>query len=492
MFRDALAYGIGIVHPTWEVRRGTRRRKVKEGGLFGLFQTETVQEVDEIFYEGNSLLNIDPYLFLPDVNVPINDIQKGEYVGWMRHTNYNDLLSEEQVDEDVFNVRFLQRFRGRKSSIYSSENSGRNVKTGMTRSENTTVLSPVDEINMYVKLIPKDWGLGDKDIPEKWFFQICQDEVITKATPANFDHDRFPIAVCAPDFDGYSTAPLSRLEILGGLQETLDWLFNSHIANVRKAINDMIVYDPYLINSTDLKDPEPGKLIRMRRPGWGRGRIQDAVQQLQVTDITRANIADSSWIIDGMQKVAGTDSQVMGGLRKGGPDRLTAKEFQGTQAGAVSRLERIARIIGMQAMQDIGEFFGYHSQQLMSQDTYVKIVGDWQTLLLQELKGKTSRGRAKVTPDQILVDFDVVVRDGSIPGGNYSQSWMKLFEIISTNPGLAQKFDLTRIFTHIARNNGAKNVNDFLIRGGDINPQIEQDAGIEQAVQQGNIAPIGG
>ena len=33
----------------------------------------------------------------------------------------------------------------------------------------------------------------------------------------------------------------------------------------------MLVVDPYLVNINDLKDPQPGKLIRLRRPAWGRG-----------------------------------------------------------------------------------------------------------------------------------------------------------------------------------------------------------------------------
>jgi hypothetical protein len=124
----------------------------------------------------------------------------------------------------------------------------------------------------------------------------------------------FPVAVAAPDFDGYSPTPMSRLEILYGLQEVLDFLFNSHVANVRKAVNDMIIVDPQLVNINDLKDPKPGKLIRLRRPAWGRG-VKDVAMQLGINDITRANIADSSYIVNWMQKIAATDDPMMGSLR---------------------------------------------------------------------------------------------------------------------------------------------------------------------------------
>ena len=76
---------------------------------------------------------------------------------------------------------------------------------------------------------------------------------MVRAKPLGLSHGMYPIACIAPDFDGYSVAPLSRLEMLQGLQTTVDWLFNSHIANVRKAINDMLIVDPYMLNMKDLQ-----------------------------------------------------------------------------------------------------------------------------------------------------------------------------------------------------------------------------------------------
>ncbi len=463
MFRDSFSYGMGVVAPIWKVHsRGN--------------------------FEGNALENIDPYLYLPDPNVPADKIQEGEYVGWVNKTNYPDLLMEEQTNDDMFNVRYLKKLVNKRSSVFSTDNSGRNIRTGATKS-NSSLLNPTDEIPMYVKLIPDEWGLGDSDVPERWFFRLAADSVVTTARPADFDHDKYPIAVCAPDFDGYSSTPLSRLEILGGLQGVLDWLFNSHIANVRKAINDMLIYDPQLVNSNDLKDPKPGKLIRMRRPAWGKG-VKDAVQQLQVNDITRANIGDSTWIVQWMQKIGATDDAAMGSLRSGGPERLTKAEFQGTATGAVSRLERIAKVVGLQGLHDIGEFFADHTQQMMTEDMYIKVNGEWTELLLQEYSNSISRGRMTVSPNQLDIMYDVLIRDGSIPGGNFSEVWMRMFETIAADPRLSQEFDIVKIFKHIARNAGAKNVNEFVRRGGNIAPQIMPDEQVADQVQQGNVIPL--
>lgn len=497
MFRDSLAYGVGYVGSYWEKRNGIVARV--ETGFFG--GKKKVYEEKTIF-EGNALENIDPYLSLPDPNTPVHKVQKGEFFGWVERTNYSDLLEKEQNGNEYFNVRYLDKVHSKSTSIYGEDKSDRNKKsTQGKRNRYHTEASvggqvkggmgatkPTDVIHLFVKLIPKEWELGSSEYPEKWLFSVAADSVIVRAKPLGLNHGLFPVAVAAPDFDGYSATPISRLEMLYGLQGVLDWLFNAHIANVRKTINDMLIYDPYLINSKDINSPEAGKRIRIRRPGWGRG-VKDSVMQLGVGDVTKQHIADSSWIVNWMQKIGGADDIAMGSLRQGGPERLTSAEFQGTQMGQLSRLGRLARIIGMQAMQDIGEMFGSYSQQFMTEKTFVQATGDWQQVLIKEYgmaELAKTRGRINVSPMDLLVNYDVKVRDGSIPGGNFSDVWVRMFETLAKIPELYKQFDLPRIFMHIARNNGAKNVNDF------VRVKVLPDDMAQLEAQKGNIIPAGG
>jgi hypothetical protein len=467
MFRDAMVYGMGIVVPTWVKRKGRRTVK-EEKGFFSSFRDRFVAQgfrkvtEDVVLFEGNDLINIDPYLALPDPNVSIHEIQKGEFFGWGDRTNYMSLLREEGVDDELFNVQFLRNLTNKESSIFTIDASERDLKNaGPWRDNNPNVSTPLDVIYMTVDLIPKEWELSNKEYPEKWSFGLGADEVVVKAQPLDLDHDLLPVAVCAPDFDGYSTSPVSRMEILYGLQETLDWMFNTHIKNVRKAVNDMLVVDPYLININDVKNPEPGKLIRTRRPAWGKG-VKDAVQQLNVVDITRGHVADSAFIVNWMQKIGGADDASMGSLRVGGPERLTGQEFKGTQARQFSRMERIAKLIGLQSMQDIGYMFASHTQQMMDEPLYVTTTGRWREVLETDYGESVSKGRMEVSPFDLLVDYDLKVRDGSVPGGGFNEVWIKLFEIITATPALEQRFDSVRIFKHIAKNSGAKNVDEFV------------------------------
>lgn len=491
-FRDSLAYGIGVVAPGWEVRRG-RRTARKEGFLYSalgrVMRTGFLKTSEEkVLFEGNKLDNIDPYRYLPDPNVGVHEVQKGEFVGWVARDNYMDMLTTEQDDDSMFNVKYIKHVKN-KRSIYSTEESERERKYGGALSNLAyATTNRVDNIYMFIKLIPKDWKLSPRETPEKWLFGLCNDSIIFKATPTEMDHNLFPVAVAAPDFDGYSSTPVARLEVMYGLQHILDWLFNSHIANVRKAINDMLVVDPYLVNINDLKDPKPGKLIRLRRPAWGRG-VEKVVQQLKVEDITRSNIADSVYITQWMEKIAAADASAMGALRQGGPERLTKAEFQGTRGSSMSRLERIAKIIGLQSMQDIGYMFASHAQQMMEEEHFVKVAGRWRETLANEYG--VQGASMKVSPLDILVDYDLKVRDGSIPGGNFSQAWINLYKVISATPELMKELDTVRIFFHIARGLGAKNVEDFRRNTGRIQPVVKSNEVVAREVEKGNLVAVG-
>src|SRR5699024_11071291 len=274
--------------------------------------------------------------------------QDAEFVGFVRRTNYYNLLPEDGKGA-VFNVRYLKG-KDCTSRYWGSQ---RDQKAQTTTVGDTSVLRPVDVVYLYINIIPKDWGLGDYEEPEKWLFAIAADKYIIQAQPLDLDHNMFPVAVCAPTFDGYSSAPLSRLELLGGMQELLDWLLNSHVANVRKTINDMIIYDPYMLNTADLTDPKPGKLVRARRAAWGKD-IRGSIQQLQINDVTRQHIADAQLTMGLMNQISGADDAMMGTLRQGGPERLSAAEFSGTQSQALGRLQSLAMIVGQQRIQDVG------------------------------------------------------------------------------------------------------------------------------------------
>ena len=494
-FRDGWAYGVGGAAPYWDKVMG-KKMTVTDGGFFSAIFGKMIgtgkQRVpkDTVLYEGNFIRNIDPYSMLPDPNVPIHEVQKGESFGWIETSNYLELLSKENSSQGYFNVKYLDGLRGSAgSSIYNKtkSGSGRDERFGTGGGSNTST-SPIDVAYIYINLIPKEWKLSTGENPEKWLFCVAADKTIIYAKPLGLNHEMFPVATCSPDFDGYSVSPVSRLELIGGLQTSLDWLINSHIANVRKSINDMLVVDPSLVNINDLLDPAPGKLIRMRRAAWGRG-VENAVKQLQVTDITKTHIQDSAYITELIKTCSGSVDSVMG-LARSGSERVSADESRGTRMAALSRLAKAAKVVSLQMMQDLSYMMASHTQQLMSRDLYIDTTGRWEDELRSQY---VDQSRIKVSPMDISIDYDVITGDGSLPTGENADIMVQLFQSISSQPVLSSQFDLVRIFQRIAMMMGIKDVNEFRAQNKPM-PQVNAtqvpDQNVLAEAQKGNLVPI--
>lgn len=498
MWRDGFAYGIGVASPVWHRQYG-KVTEVRQPTVFEQLMGKGPRKVtrDGLLYEGNKLVNIDPYRFLPDPNASAHDVQDGEFVGWVERTNYMNLLRMENDPEGfLFNVQYVKHIDG--TSSLDRDDARRDVRTGIDRRVNTN--NPVDVIWLYVDLIPEEWKLGRGKAPEKWLFALAGDSIIIAAQPIGLDHNMFPVVVCAPDYDGYSAAPASRLGIISDMQNIVDFLFTSHILNVRKAINDMLVVDPSLVNVFDLMDPKPGKLIRLRRAAWGRSGVKDAVQQLAVTDVTQNHMSDASAMMAMMDQVSGSTDMLKGVVQRRGP-RVSAAEATGARQSGLSRLEKTARIISMQAMRPLAYMMASHVQQLMEEDTFVKMTGSLAQRLMQDMgmppelvqMGMDGMGRpmakVAVSPMDLLVHYDVLEHDGTIPGSENTDGLIDVFQTLAQQPVVGAQFNMVNIMKSIARGLGVKNIDDYILQ----QPiQVMPDEQVLAGAQAGNFAPYQG
>jgi len=496
-WRDALLYGFGVMTPRWTTETNPtyvirpQTEMDHEGNTVVTGRTKEVE--NKITWEGTKLLNIDPFDYLPDPNVPVHKVDDYEYAGWIEVDNRLSLLSREDQDsEGLFNCQYLEKVR-RKSSLFAAdvgrEGGARDDRpTGGDYNRDSNV---VDVVCQYRWLVPKEWGLGGSDVPEIWFFRIAADEVIIQAEPMDTFYGKIPMIVAAPDTDGYSVAPTSRMEIIYGLQEVVDWLFGSHIDNVSKAINDMLIVDPFKINVNDLLDPGPGKLVRTRRAAWGTG-VRDAVEQLKVTDVTANHMNSVQSVIEIIRNTSAAVDSVQGIMRSG-PERVTAEESRNTRMSALGRLQKIARLIHTQSHRRMGTMLASNNIQYMSQEHYVRISGDTQFKLIQlyGIEAEALEDRILVNPLDLCAQMDVRPLDLSNKSPEMVNSWMQLYSMIPNNPELMQTMDSTRIFLNIAKMMGARNATEFL-RKGQINPHVVSDAEAQRMQAAGEVSPIGG
>ncbi len=493
MWRDAFSYNMGVIAPKWTREYGASTEVEEFGILDAINQTFNVRERRrtsrrQMMYEGHELENIDPYRYLPDPNVPVHEVQKSEFVGWISRTNEMELLRRERDREEFFNGRYVRKAMddARSALIMNDASEGqrrRNVRDQPDNAYN----NPVDEIWMYVDLIPSEWNLGSSQEPEKWQFGVAGDSVIIAARPLNLDHNKFPVVVASPDYDGHSIAPPSRMEIVQDMQQIIDFLYSSHLMNIRKAINDMFIVDPKLVNIHDVKDPKPGKLIRMRRMAWGQGRIDEGIQQLDVADVTKGHIEEGSYLLNVMEQSTGATDMAKGVVQNEGP-RISAAASQGARQSVLSRMEKAARIIGYQAHQPLGKLLAYQTQQLMSRETWVKIQGEQNQQSGKGFSQEVQGGKVKVEPEDIVIPFDITATDPSVPGSEDVETWTNLYQVVAQNPQLAKQFDMVKMFKHIARQMGAKNIDNFVQRTQ--RPEVRPDEEVARERERGNLQPM--
>ncbi len=466
-WRDAFCYGLGVLASGWEKRTGpvTVREEVPDydiesGVTVGSKFITTLSE--QVLYEGNFLTNISPYVYLPDPCVPIHEVQRGEFVGYVATDNLMSILGREFNDnksEDAvwFNGKYLKGLPGRSAYFVDSDSPVADSRYDVQE----RVSHPIDVIHMYITLIPKDWELGSSEKPEKWVFSLANDRVIIRAQPLNLDHDMYPVAICAPDFDGYKVTPTSRMEAIWGLQHATDWLLNSHIRDQRKNVHGRYIVDPQQVMMGGLEDPDQS-IIYLRPSSWGRN-PKDAIFPLPVNNVTQVNVANMSALMNIMQEATGAQSPIQGTQRQGG-ERVTAREVGVTSSSALGRITRAVEVGQLQGMQDLAFQLASNTKQLLTESTYVSIVGRMEDDLNDELRGelKDNNNRLPVSPLDLNVGFDVVMANTVSSVREMSGEQMaQYFQVVAGNEELSRNIDMYRWMRYIFRQLGFRNLPDF-------------------------------
>lgn len=492
-FRDSYSVGFGVMVPIWDVKKQMviRTRDVKDTGLFSFGRNRTEEYEDErIIYEGNKLYNVDPYTFFPDPNVSISNIQEAEYYSYLERTSYLTLQRMEDQEDDpaesLFNVKYLRDTEGLSKYFYASSRT-KEKKDSSNKLSNTnsdTMVKTVDVMHYFVDLIPSDLGLTRSDDVETWLFSLAGDKIIIDAHEVKFEHGLKPIVTGSPDMDGYSISPTSRLEMMFPLQDTMDWLFTSHIANVKKALNDVMVVDPKKIYMQDLMNPKPGKLIRLKKSAWGEG-VEKAIQQLKVTDVTGSHMRDTGIITDMIKQASAASDIASGNVDRTG-ERVSATEASNAFQSSVGRIQKDAMLFSLQAFDDLGLMLGANTIQFMSGSYRQQLTGDWAEIYAREMGGKTF---AQYDSTDLDIHFDSSVNDTNrLLSQGSVEAWNVLYGNLLKNPEVAQGFDMAKIFMHLARSMGANNVHQF-IKQQDV--QIRPNEEVAARVQSGELTPVG-
>jgi hypothetical protein len=489
-WRSDFAYGFGVTAVRWNVEKLRIPNRNQPVLNFDTFQNPQQPNFTERTFEGNVLDYIDPYAYLPDPNYSVTEVQRGEFVGWIASDSYYSLLVREQSRE-FFNVKYLPHASAMTTTLYEDYN--RKLVSRPTAEQGS---STVDIIYMYVRLIPAEWGLSGSTQPEMWWFAVAGDSVVLQAQRLDLMHNMFPVAVCSSELDGINLSPKSKLERVYGLQKVTNWLVSSHIANVRKSLNDMFLVDPSMVNMDDLYADRPGRFIRLKPKIMGRT-IDDALKQLNVQDITRQHISESAVFIDMINKVTGAVDKAQG-IRRSNSGDVSAQEAYNDYMGAISKLAKNARLAYYTSLYDQAYLMAMHTQQFANRPATIQLSEGWAKLLQQTYGDRISQGidgqpYLQAWPDDLQVGIDVMPNDGGLHGAANAQAMLQLYQMAVGDQEVRQKVDIIKLFYQIAQTLGYNNISTLQRVGPpSLGFETMDPEQLLKQVQQGNLVQLGG
>ncbi|MGW8179533.1 MAG: portal protein, partial [bacterium] len=482
-FQDIGTYGCSIHGTMWKEEREPRTviSKESEYSLLGIPlgpKKEMKRREIRLTYQGNELRSLDPFMFFPDPTVSMKDVnKKGEFVFWrsfpgkheirLQEANGTMMWTRASTSETPMNVYEGDSQRALKSE--GDPHPGRDT-TGELRGD-TAGRYQLDQGTIWI--VPRELGIGRSDRPEMWIVSILNKAQIVQLQPFDHDHGLHPVSVAEPYGMGYGFGEAGLMDYVGPIQDTISWYINSRTDNVRKALNDMFVVDPNAIEMQDLKNPKPGKIIRLKRSAIGLD-VRSVVHQLEVKDVTRSHVADAQLFMKMSQFLSAVNDNVMGIQEFGG--RKTATEIRTAGEGGVSRLAALARLISAQQMIPTTKQMSLNVMQFQDMDFYLQILGQ-----------ESEQGPQIIEAGELVGDYWYPVHDGTLPLDRVAMLdvWKEILGLVLQSEYLSQRYDAGKVFEHVAELGGAKNIKNMQIKQGG----LRTDEDVLNGLQAGNLVP---
>jgi len=499
LFQDTLRYGVGACKALWETEQSTVIRRVPIPFPFSLFMgPEKEERVRVTGYEGSVLHPVDPFSLFPDPKTPLSQMMKyGEYIGHRVRRNFSYI--RQKARDGVYlleNVEKIAKWTGQFDIGTESDQARRDEYLGVTVSD-----EPADDKDrgtvwleeLFTHLVPNDWGLGPSEDLEVWALTVANRETLIRAKASSYTHGKLPYVLSSFGFDPHAFFGQSLSELMNGLQTAITWLYNSHMQNVRKGLNIEGVYDPSVLETEDLRTPQPGKWIRLKPEYYGApNAVSNAWKQLAFEDVTSRHFQDMSYHLDMIQRItAATDPQA--GVET--ETRRTLGEIQNVLAQSGRRLQLTSSLLAAQAVRPLGRLMIAMTQQLLTEPKWVRVLGNASPALLAKAQG----GLIQIGPADVQGQFDLRVQDGTVPPdpSRFAETWKEIFVAVTQNPMILPAFAqqgkqlrLDALFMKTVETMGVKNMEEFFEQMPPP-PTVMPDQQVAQMAQAGNIAPIG-
>lgn len=474
---DSGKYGHGVLGTYWcreKLHFGQLVEMAGPDGKPALFQT--TQEING--YLGNRVYNVSPWDFVHDPRVPLKKFQEGEFCAARCRLGWHQIVRRKEAGYYNDNVKYLREHITEDKNKNASALDKPTFAATLYEDESEETKHPAGAIlwEFYVELIPSEWDLGPTMFPQKWCFTLTEDmELIIGISPLGHVHCRFPFDVLESEVEGYGTFTRGVPEILEPVQQTMDWLINTHFFNVRQSLNNQFIMDPSKLVVKDVQNTGPGFIWRLRPEAYGT-EIDKVFKQVAVTDVTRAHMADFQAMLGLGERITGVNDQIMGALTAG--TRKTATEVRTTTSFGVNRQKTITEYMSATGFAPHSQQLVQNSQQFYDASAKLRRVGSFALEAGQDF--------LQVSPEDIQGFYDFVPVDGVLPVDRMAQAnlWKEIMgSLRNMPPQILMSYDWSRVFAWAAMLGGLKNINQFRI-------QVMPNEQLQGQAAAGNVIPL--
>lgn len=503
MLKDGVKYNLSAIEIDWS--------SIEQFSVASDFTEGTGRTIERKPKYFNKLKRLDPYNILYDIACNPGDVAaEGDYAGYLEvisKTKLKRLTTKMSKEKKGMNFKqALNSFRNLPHAPTSDVASG-NYRIHPSVSEYITARSPSqqtdwavyvgkpgakkdrDIINLYdgssyekcviyARILPSDLGIRapNPHITQIWKFVIINMTTVIEASRVISAYDYLPILFGQPMEDGLGLQTQSIAEGAIPFQEAATTLFNIRFAAARRSISDRALYNPDLINPSDVNSPTPAPKIPVRLKTLSNATLDSAYKPIPF-DMrgTESTINDARVIVGFSQELAGINGPQQGQFQKG---NKSVTEWEDTIGGSNNRLRLPAMVLECQVFSPLKQMLALNifqygeDAQLVSQRT-----GNVVDINIDELRNQVLSFR---------------IADGYSPKSKIASVEMLTggMNMIMNSPQLQQQFAtmLPNIFLHMMQLGGVRDMDQY---SPDYQPQnAQQPAGLAANTLQAEVGGI--
>ena len=455
--RDGLKYNILATEVDWD------RLTVPSFSTEIVDNTPKATSIDT-YYEGNRIKRIDPYNLILDPRVPISQVHMyGEFAGYTELWN-KVRLQEFFLANSINTLNATLAYESRPQEVNTYHIPEVNPQTfsnstvdpanwiswlGLETSSKIKYSGYYEITTMYVRIVPKEFKHSRSGIPTIFKLIICNQQHIIYLKEQSNAHRFLPMLCAQPIEDGLGYQTKSFSDNAAPLQRASSALYNSAIESQRRKVYDRLLYNPALINKSDIDNTSSVARIPVKSQAYG-APLANAVYQIPYRDEGVASILSFSKDIAAMADDAtGSNRSARGQFQKGNKSRA---EFTSIMDRSDSRMELMAQFLEHRFFQPLKEIIKLNILQYQLPTT---------------LYNRNESTPVDINPAQLrqaAIEFRVA--DGVLPVNKMVNidAFQGIMQMAMANPAIAQQYDIMGMMLHYLQLSGASWVKEFKLQ----------------------------